>query len=68
MKPDLFIVGGGPGGGLAALLAARRGMRVQLIERKRFPRDKVCGEVFFESVPAVMLDKAITTGIPPVSK
>ena len=54
MKPDLLIVGGGPGGGLSALLAARRGMRVQLIERKRFPRDKVCGEVFSSTAREVL--------------
>ena len=42
MKFDALIVGGGPGGAVAAL--ARAGWSVALVERSRFPRQKVCGE------------------------
>jgi flavin-dependent dehydrogenase len=41
---DLLVVGGGPAGSTLAALAARAGARVSLIERRVFPRDKVCGE------------------------
>ena len=41
---DLAIVGGGPAGATAAIIAARSGARVLLLERGRFPRHKVCGE------------------------
>lgn len=41
---DVTIIGAGPAGSLAALLLARRGWVVTLIEQHRFPRDKVCGE------------------------
>lgn len=41
---DLLIIGGGPAGTAAAITAARRGRRVVLLERGRFPRHKVCGE------------------------
>ncbi len=41
---DALIVGGGPAGGTAALLLARAGWSVACIERKAFPRKKVCGE------------------------
>jgi len=41
---DALVIGGGPGGGTAALLLARAGWSVTLVERKRFPRRKVCGE------------------------
>jgi flavin-dependent dehydrogenase len=49
---DLAIIGGGPAGSAAALEARRRGLKVAIWERARFPRDKVCGEfVSAESVP-----------------
>ncbi len=41
---DLIVVGGGPAGSSAAITAARNGARVLLLERGRFPRQKVCGE------------------------
>ena len=40
---DVAIVGAGPAGAFSAYLLARRGLRVLLIERAIFPRDKVCG-------------------------
>ncbi len=41
---DLIIVGGGPAGSVSALLSARDGARVLVLERAIFPRDKVCGD------------------------
>ena len=41
---DIVIVGGGPAGSAAAITAARAGARTLLLERGRFPRQKVCGE------------------------
>src|SRR6188474_2112436 len=42
--PDVTIIGGGPAGSTAAILLARGGWDVTLVEQSRFPRDKVCGE------------------------
>ncbi|MEW6754426.1 MAG: geranylgeranyl reductase family protein, partial [Candidatus Latescibacterota bacterium] len=42
---DLAIVGAGPAGATCALYAARAGLRVALLDRECFPRDKVCGDV-----------------------
>ena len=41
---DAAIVGAGPAGASLAILLARAGWSVALIERQRFPRRKVCGE------------------------
>ncbi|MBV9181085.1 MAG: FAD-dependent oxidoreductase [Acidobacteria bacterium] len=41
---DLAVIGGGPAGCAAAIMAARSLRRVLLLERGRFPRHKVCGE------------------------
>ena len=41
---DALVIGGGPGGATAALLLAQAGWSVVLVERKVFPRRKVCGE------------------------
>ena len=44
-KPyDAVVIGGGPAGSTTALLLARAGWKVALIEKSRFPRPKVCGE------------------------
>jgi menaquinone-9 beta-reductase len=41
---DLVVIGGGPAGTAAAIMAARSGAHVMLLEAGRFPRHKVCGE------------------------
>ncbi len=41
---DMIIVGGGPGGATTALYAERLGLNVLLLDKKRFPRDKICGD------------------------
>jgi flavin-dependent dehydrogenase len=41
---DVVIAGGGPAGASAAIHLAMRGARVLLVEQKRFPREKLCGE------------------------
>jgi flavin-dependent dehydrogenase len=41
---DVVIAGAGPAGSVAALLLARAGARVRILDRARFPRDKLCGD------------------------
>src|SRR5262245_22105335 len=41
---DAVVVGSGPAGAATAILLAAEGLSVVLLDRARFPRDKVCGE------------------------
>jgi menaquinone-9 beta-reductase len=41
---DVIVVGAGPAGSTTACYLARAGVSVLLVEKARFPRDKVCGD------------------------
>ena len=41
---DVVVVGGGPAGSVTAMLLARQGFEVTLLERQDFPRHKPCGD------------------------
>lgn len=55
---DLLVAGGGPAGTAAAITAGGFGGRVLLLERGRYPRQKVCGE-FVSSEAVDMLWKLL---------
>jgi menaquinone-9 beta-reductase len=42
---DVLVVGSGPAGSIAALVLARAGARVALLDKAGFPRDKACGDL-----------------------
>lgn len=41
---DVVVVGAGPGGSATAAYLAQHGLDVVLLEKARFPRDKICGD------------------------
>ena len=43
-ESDVIVVGAGPGGSATAFHLARHGVRVELLEKAEFPREKVCGD------------------------
>lgn len=43
---DVIVVGAGPAGATAAYYLAAGGKRVALLEKARFPRDKICGDAW----------------------
>lgn len=46
MKYDVIVVGGGPAGSSAAYFLSKKGFNVALVDKKKFPRDKLCGGAF----------------------
>jgi len=70
MDADLALIGGGPVGSTLALLLARVGRRVAVLEKARLPRDKACGEGLLPSGVRVLADVGIdlaAEGFPPVA-
>ena len=43
---DIVVIGAGPAGSAAAYTARQKGLSVAIIDRKTFPRDKLCGALF----------------------
>jgi menaquinone-9 beta-reductase len=56
---DATIIGGGPAGSTAALLFAREGLEVCLIEKRAFPRETLCGEFLSREV----IEHLVRTGL-----
>jgi geranylgeranyl reductase family protein len=56
---DVLIIGAGPAGSIAALVLARAGARVALVDKVRFPRDKACGDLVGPRGVQVLEDLAI---------
>ncbi len=58
---DVSIVGSGPAGAIAALFLAKEGISCTLIDKAKFPRDKICGDGISGWVLSVLakLDKDI---------
>ena len=51
---DVAIVGAGPAGSLTARELAGKGYRVLLLDKYRFPRDKVCGDALIPDAIEVL--------------
>ncbi len=49
-KYDVAIIGGGPAGSSAALFLIEAGFNVCVIEKKKFPRETLCGEFLSHEV------------------
>ena len=53
LSADVVVIGGGPGGSTTATMLARKGWRVLLLERERFPRDHIGESLLPASMPVL---------------
>jgi geranylgeranyl reductase family protein len=60
---DVAIAGGGPAGSTCAAFCASAGLRVVLIEREKFPREKVCGDCINPACLSVLQRLGLTNEI-----
>jgi len=60
---DVAIVGAGPAGSAAASVLARSGYAVALIDKKNFPRDKLCGDFINPNNLALFRDLGVEEAI-----
>lgn len=70
---DAIIIGGGPAGSSAAISLSQRGARVLVVEEKRMPRGKLCGEFITpECFPSLerfgVMDRMLAAGAQKVTR
>jgi len=73
VEVDVAIVGAGPAGSTLAALLAQRGVRVALLDREAFPRDKLCGEFLsYDALPVLaplgIVDAIDAAGAPHITR
>lgn len=54
MKTDVLVIGSGPAGAAAAISLVRQGVRVTLVDKAEFPRDKTCGDALIPDALAAL--------------
>jgi len=64
---DVIVCGAGPAGSVAATVLARGGARVLLVDRARFPRDKLCGDTINPGTVAILRRLGLFEAIEPMT-
>lgn len=62
---EVLVAGAGPAGTVTALVLARAGVRVLLVDRARFPRPKLCGDALNPGAVALLDALGLAAGLEP---
>jgi menaquinone-9 beta-reductase len=54
LETDILIIGGGPAGSTTALYLSKLGYDITLIEKKKYPRETLCGEFLSKEVTDIL--------------
>ncbi|MFO7958052.1 MAG: NAD(P)/FAD-dependent oxidoreductase [Candidatus Brocadiia bacterium] len=60
MDADVIVIGAGPAGCSAAYHLVRGGMKVRLLEREEFPREKTCGDALSPEAMSLLREMGLT--------
>ena len=60
---DVIVIGAGPAGCASALFLHEQGLRVVVLDRAAFPRDKVCGEFISPAADDILQDLGVLDAI-----
>ncbi|HEV7387189.1 MAG TPA: NAD(P)/FAD-dependent oxidoreductase [Gemmatimonadaceae bacterium] len=59
LDAEVIVVGGGPAGAVTAWALAREGADVLVLDRARFPRDKICAEYLSPQASRILSDMGV---------
>lgn len=59
LDAEVIVVGGGPAGASTAWALARDGIEVLVLDRARFPRDKICAEYLSPEASRILSDMGV---------
>jgi flavin-dependent dehydrogenase len=68
LTDTVIVVGAGPAGAVAATVLARAGVRVRLLDRAMFPRDKLCGDTVNPGTLALLSRLGMAHGLQSIGR